>query len=232
MSNIEIKLKTQNSKLRTMYTRLVRWAFGRFYREFAWTYDIVAAAVSRGRWAAWGRAALPYLRGRTLELGCGTGALQPALAERLAGAPIGLDASAQMLDRTKRTLTQAGQPVSLVRALAQSLPFPPAAFDSIVATFPSEYIADPATLAEARRVLRPRGRLVIALAAAFEGDGLYERLVGLAYRLTLQRPPRAQPDVAPRSVVGERLAQAGFEVEERWGPAAGDRVHLIIATRP
>jgi ubiquinone/menaquinone biosynthesis C-methylase UbiE len=213
------------------YIRLVRWAFERFYREFAWTYDAVAAAVSRGRWAAWGRAALPYLYGSTLELGPGTGALQVVLAERMAGAAIGLDASAQMLARTKRRLTRAGQPVRLVRALAQSLPFPLAAFDSIVATFPSEYIADPATLAEARRVLRPHGRLVIVLAAAFAGDRLYERLIALAYRLTLQRPPRAEPDVAPRSAVGERLAQAGFTVEERWEPAAGDRVHLIVATR-
>src|SRR5262245_42042720 len=147
------------------YIRIVRWAFERFYREFAWTYDTIAAAVSRGRWAAWGRAAVPYLRGDTLELGCGTGALQLALAEQLAGTPVGLDASAQMLGRTRRRLTHAGQPVRLVRAHAQSLPFRPAAFDSIVATFPSEYIADPATLAEARRVLRPAGRFVIALAA-------------------------------------------------------------------
>jgi len=213
-----------------MYIRLVRWAFDRFYREFAWTYDSVAAAVSGGRWAAWGRAALPYLRGHVLELGCGTGALQLALAQHAAGRSIGLDASAQMLDITKRKLTRTGISVRLVRARAQVLPFPSAAFDSIVATFPSEYIADRAALAEARRVLRPAGRMVIVLAAAFASDGLYERLVALAYRLTLQRPPLAQPDVAPRSVVGERLSQAGFAVEERWEPAADGRVHLIIAT--
>src|SRR5262245_38583535 len=116
-----------------MYTRLVRWSFERFYREFAWTYDAVAAAVSRGRWAAWGRAALPYLHGHTLELGPGTGALQLALAKQAAGVSFGLDASAQMLVRTKRRLRHAGQPIRLVRALAQSLPFPLAAFDSIVA---------------------------------------------------------------------------------------------------
>jgi ubiquinone/menaquinone biosynthesis C-methylase UbiE len=213
------------------YIRLVRWAFERFYREFAWTYDAVAAAVSRGRWPAWGRAALPYLHGHTLELGCGTGALQLVLVQRAGGRSIGLDASAQMLDITKRKLARAGTPVHLVRAIAQSLPFPSAAFDSIVATFPSEYIADRAALAEAWRVLRPAGRVVIVLAAAFASDGLYERLVALAYRLTLQRPPRAEPDVAPRSVVGERLAQAGFAVEERWEPAGASRVHLIIATR-
>ncbi|NTV64514.1 MAG: hypothetical protein HGA65_13385, partial [Oscillochloris sp.] len=50
---------------------LVRWAFERLYREFAWTYDMVAVAVSGGLWRRWGLAALPYVRGRVLELGFG-----------------------------------------------------------------------------------------------------------------------------------------------------------------
>src|SRR5581483_7415360 len=95
---------THNSKLVTRaYTRAIRWCFARFYREFAWTYDAVAAAVSGGRWPDWGRAALPYLRGRVLELGCGTGNLQRALAQYPGvGWPIGLDASPQMLAITRR----------------------------------------------------------------------------------------------------------------------------------
>jgi ubiquinone/menaquinone biosynthesis C-methylase UbiE len=214
-----------------VYRSLVRWAFARFYREFARTYDAVAAAVSGGRWSAWGRAALPYTRGRVLELGCGTGDLQRALAEQPGRAPVGLDASAQMLGISARKLIRSGYPIQLARAVAQSLPFPHATFDSIVATFPSDYIIDRATLAEARRVLRPGGRLAIVLAAAFERDRLYERLIGLAYRLTLQRSPRAAPDRMPRSLAADRLADAGFAVDERWESSAGDRVHLVIATR-
>ena len=214
-----------------MYVWLVRWAFDRFYREFAWTYDAVAAAVSAGRWSAWGRAALPYLHGRVLELGCGTGALQRALAQRAATAPVGLDASAQMLNITSRKLVRAGRPRRLVRALAQAQPFPHAAFDAIVATFPSDYIIDRATLAEARRVLRPGGQLVVVLAAAFDRDGTYARLIDLAYRLTLQRSARGMPDDPPRSLAGERLAQAGFAVVEGWERIAGDRVHIVIGNR-
>jgi ubiquinone/menaquinone biosynthesis C-methylase UbiE len=214
-----------------MYTRFIRWAFRRFYREFAWTYDFVAAAVSGGRWRAWGLAALPHLHGRVLELGCGTGNMQLALTERMAAAPVGVDVSTQMLDITRRKFLRASRPIRLVRAVAQLLPFPRATFDSIVATFPTDYIADRATLAEVRRVLRPGGRLVIVLAAAFDHDGLYERIVGLAYRLTLQHSPRARPARSPRSAMSDRLTQAGFAAEERWEPVAGDYAHLVIGTR-
>ena len=222
---------TQYSKLKTRaYARLVRWAFARFYREFAWTYDTVAAAVSGGRWFAWGRAALPYLRGEVLELGCGTGQLQRALASQPGVArAIGVDASPQMLAITRNKLTRDDLPMRLVRAFAQALPFPAASFDTVVATFPSEYIVERATLAEVRRVLRPGGRLAIVLAASFAEDGAYQRAVDLLYRLTLQRSPRAAPAAEPSAAAG-RLAGQGFAVAERWEPAAGSQVHMIIAT--
>jgi ubiquinone/menaquinone biosynthesis C-methylase UbiE len=212
------------------YTKLVRWAFARFYREFAWAYDIVAAAVSGGRWFAWGRAALPELRGAVLELGVGTGHLQRELARRPEATHVyGLDASAQMLAITQRRLARNGNSMRLVRGFAQALPFPAASLDSIVATFPTEYIVDPATLAEARRVLRPRGRLVIVLTAVFADDGLYQRAVGLLYRATLQRSPSAPPAASPRSAAARRLAEHGFAVAERWQPTAGGQVHLVVA---
>jgi ubiquinone/menaquinone biosynthesis C-methylase UbiE len=214
------------------YIRLVRWAFARFYREFAWTYDTVAAAVSGGRWAAWGRACLPYLGGRVLELGCGTGNLQVALGRRPGEPPaFGLDASPQMLALSARKLARAGLAGRLTRAGAQALPFAPSAFDSIVATFPTDYIVDPATLAEIGRVLRPGGRLVVALAASFGRPSPYARAIGLIYRATLQRSPAAPPDPAPRSALDLALGQHGFAVDERWAPVGPDRVHLIICER-
>ena len=62
---------------RPLTTRLVLWAFERFYHEGAFTYDAVAWLVSRGYWSAWIRAVLPDVAAcPILELGCGTGYLQ------------------------------------------------------------------------------------------------------------------------------------------------------------
>jgi len=47
------------------------------------------------------------------------------------------------------------------------LPFAHQTFDSIVATFPTEFIYDPASLDEMNRVLRPSGTLVIIPGAYF-----------------------------------------------------------------
>lgn len=215
-----------------MYVRLIRWAFTRFYREFAWTYDTVAALVSAGQWRAWALAALPYARGSVLELGSGTGNLQRVLAGR-ADLPIalGLDASPQMIALARAKIERSGAVARLVRGDARALPFPSASFDTLIATFPSEYIAADATLNEARRVLRPGGRIVIILAAQFTGTGLYQSLVGLLYRITLQRSPRPTPASEPaRSLLGHMLAQAGFAVQERWEIVSGGRarIHLIF----
>jgi hypothetical protein len=58
--------------------------------------------------------------------------------------------------------------------------------DQIVATFPTEYIIDPATLAEIDRVLQPGGRLVVLLSATITGSKFQERGAALLFRVTGQ----------------------------------------------
>ncbi|MEI7772873.1 MAG: class I SAM-dependent methyltransferase, partial [Chloroflexales bacterium] len=124
--------------------RLIRWGFERLYRELAWSYDAVAAAVSGGLWQRWGLVVLPFLRGRVLEIGFGPGHLQLALAA--AGRPAcGVDSSPQMISIARRRLRRAGHPARLARGSAQQIPLASAAFDTVLATFPAEYIADPRT---------------------------------------------------------------------------------------
>ena len=68
--------------------------------------------------------------------------------------------SARLPDELETNIFQ----LPLSEGLAQQLPFQ-ACFDTVVATFPSEYIFDPCTIKEIYRVLVPGGKMVILLTA-------------------------------------------------------------------
>jgi ubiquinone/menaquinone biosynthesis C-methylase UbiE len=210
--------------LAMLYTRLLRWAFTRFYREFAWTYDLVAALVSRGLWSRWILAVVPQLQGqRVLELGSGTGYLQRALHQG-AIPSIGLDASAQMLRLARHKIERSGGSARLLRAYAQQLPFAADSFSDVVATFPAEYILDPATFAEAWRVLRPGGQILLIDSASFTQRDVYSAAIEAAYVATQQ--VRAE-DPRPRL-----LLAAGFEVVESWVEVGQSRVQILRGSKP
>ena len=209
--------------IRLLYSRFLRWAFTRFYREFAWTYDAVAAIVSRGLWQHWIVAVLPYLRGRyVLEIGSGTGYLQRALHRSKIQA-VGLDVSRQMLRLARRKVARDGAQAVLLQAVGQHLPFADGQFSDVVATFPSEYILEQATLGEVWRVLEPGGQLLLIDAAQFNRRDAYTAAVDVAYRATQQiRSEDARP----------RLLEAqGFAVETRWLPVRDSHVQLLVATK-
>lgn len=228
---MSIHHRANASRLAMLYAeyhrRFVRWAFARFYREFAWIYDDVAWLVSRGLWRRWTLAALPYLDGRVLELGCGTGFVQQALAARYADQVVGIDASPQMLALTQRRLWRTRLQGQLLRAIAQALPFRAGQFDTVLATFPSEYILDPATLREVQRVLTPTGRLVMVDGAQFTSDDWYARVVDLAYRLTLQRPVRNLPDDM-EAIYCSWLKKAGFPTTRSYCETVGPSRVLVL----
>ncbi len=143
---------------------LMRAFFKQLYTNLAWSYDAVAWLASAGQWRTWQRAGLQELpHGMTLELGFGTGNIMLELLQRRIPA-LGIDPSAQMARLAARRLRRAGLAAPpLCRARAQALPFPPATFQAILSTFPTEYILAPATIAEIGRVLAPGGRLVALL---------------------------------------------------------------------
>ena len=95
----------------------------------------------------------PVDRPLILDLGCGKGRFARHL-ERTGARVVGLDLSARML----------GEAVGLrrVRATARRLPFARATFDAVIAIETLEHVGDVASVAdEARRVLRPGGRLIV-----------------------------------------------------------------------
>ena len=150
----------------------------------------MAAAVSGGRWKDWVRSVLPLIEGKdVLELGIGTGTLQDALIA--AGyRTFGIDQSRHMLriakDKVRKTVQQ---PVMLARGLAQQIPLSNSSMDTIVATFPSEYIAYPETLKACRRVLRPMGKLIVLLGVQVGGGSIVSILLRRIYRVTGQTLP-------------------------------------------
>lgn len=116
--------------------------------------------------AQWGprvaEAAAIELGQRVLDVGCGTGVLARAAAERVGpqGFVVGLDPNAQMLAvaRRKRSVVE----WQLDRA--EALPFDDASFDAVVSQFALMFIESKSTaITEMLRVLRPRGRLVMAV---------------------------------------------------------------------
>jgi ubiquinone/menaquinone biosynthesis C-methylase UbiE len=172
----------------TLPRRFVQFGFRLLYHELAFAYDAVAWLVSLGQWQAWGRTALDRVRGpRVLEIGHGPGHLLIALARSGRLRPIGIDLSPQMGHLAQQNLRQAGVSVPQVQCRVQALPFRSGEFDSVVSTFPSDYIADVATLREVQRVTNERGRLIVVFGAQLMGREPSKLLIEWLYRLTGQR---------------------------------------------
>ncbi|WP_434056769.1 methyltransferase domain-containing protein [Amycolatopsis ponsaeliensis] len=98
---------------------------------------------------------------RILDAGCGSGPLFAALRDR--GAVVtGFDSSAGMVESARRKLGSGAE--LQVADLGEPLSYPDGAFDDVVAALVLHYLEDwAAPLAELRRVLRPGGRLIMAV---------------------------------------------------------------------
>lgn len=119
-----------------------------------WLYDLTMSLLERGRFGRWRAWLARGARGRTLDLGAGTGRDLPLY-------PPGVAAVAVEPDRGSLARARRRAPaVPLVRARAEALPFRDGAFDTVVCGLVLCSVDDPArALAEARRVLRPGGAL-------------------------------------------------------------------------
>lgn len=98
-------------------------------------------------------------RGLTVELGVGSG----LNLSHYSGATevLGVEPAPGMLRRAVERASHARIPVRLVRGSAECLPFEDGSADTVLATFVLCTIPDPlAALREARRVLKPGGRLL------------------------------------------------------------------------
>jgi len=119
---------------------------------------------------------------RVLDVACGTGVLARAAAERVGadGAVTGLDANEEMLAVARRKSAR----IEWKHGRAESLPFPDASFDRVVSQFGFMFFDDrSAALREMMRVLRPGGRLALAVCDALDHSPGYAVLAELLHRL-------------------------------------------------
>jgi len=142
---------------------------------------------------------------RVLDVACGTGVLARTVATRVgpSGAVLGLDANPDMLAVARRLDTR----IEWIDGLAEALPLPDACVDAVVSQFGLMFFDDRAqALREMRRVLRPGGRLAVAVCDAVERSPGYGALAALLH--TLFGEPVAAAFRAPFAIGDAQLLAA------------------------
>jgi len=126
-------------------------------RLFAGVYDRLMADTEEAGLSDHRHGILAEARGRTVELGAGTGL-------NLAHYPDGVEElilTEPFPPMAKQLRERAGDAATVIETPADALPIPDASIDTAVATLVLCTVDDvPATLAEVSRVLKPGGRLL------------------------------------------------------------------------
>jgi SAM-dependent methyltransferase len=118
---------------------------------------------------------------RVLDVGCGTGVLARTAADRVAAESqvTGLDRNAGMLAVARRLRPK----IDWRQGDATALPFADASYDVVMSQFALMYVPDRiAALREMVRVLRPGGRLAIAVWGPYERATSYVILTEITQR--------------------------------------------------
>lgn len=125
-------------------------------------YDRATAAAERRVLAdarAW---VAERVRGRTLEVGVGTGRNLELYGSRATHVTV-VDQSGKMLDAARQRAEGLGLSIEVVQADAAALPFPDASFDTVLSTFALCCVDDEvAVMKELARVVRPDGVVLLA----------------------------------------------------------------------
>ena len=143
---------------------------------------------------------------------------------------VGLDELKQMGRLAKQRLVKAGRrKFNLARGRGEMLPFAPDAFDTVVSTFPTEYIFDTNTLLEIHRVLRGGGLLVILPAAWIVGQRFLERSAAWLFKITGQAPDVSQAVISQR--IQPSFERAGFMTEFHTVETRSSVIMIVVARK-
>jgi SAM-dependent methyltransferase len=119
---------------------------------------------------------------RVLDVACGTGVLSLVAADLVKpdGTVVGLDLNPGMLDVARRKAPR----IDWREASVEAIPFEDAAFDAVVSQFGLMFVEDKArAIREMVRVLRPAGKLAVAVWDSLENVTGYAGFTGLLSRL-------------------------------------------------
>lgn len=218
------------------WDNLVRLGFTLLYNQFAFSYDAVSWLVSLGLWQEWQRAAISYLQGpKVLEIAHGPGHM--LIAMKQAGYEVtGTDLSSHMLQLAQNRV---GPHFPIVRSMVQKLPFQENTFDSVVSTFPSDFILEQSSLKSVNHVIKPGGRFIIVPFAQLKGTNPYTQFIKWLYVITSHRSQPITENERKNSLELARTTQiksifhsAGFKLKIKKVVVKNSEVTLFLAQKP
>lgn len=170
---------------------------------------------------------------RLVDLGCGTGVILRALAdrERRPRTAVGVDRSAGMLARVGPL--PAGW--HTIEADARSVPLPGASADVVTCSYLLHLLGPrdrAAVLAEARRLLAPGdGSRLVVVSVWPDARTPGGRLLHAAFGAAARRYPSRLGGLAPHDPTGD-LRQAGFVVTDRAALPRRGYPSIVLRARP
>ena len=172
---------------------------------------------------------------RVLDVACGTGILARAAARVVGsdGSVVGVDINEGMLAVARATSSD----IAWQAGAAEALPFVSASFDRVVSQFGLMFFQDPLqALSEMRRVLRPGGKISVAVWASLEDTPGYAAVADILKELfgaDVAKSIEAPYSLGDREVLSALFARAGMEevlIETMAGKARFPSVETWIYT--
>lgn len=185
--------------------------------QIPWIYDLYMGMVDRFGFGRWRRWVVSGAKGRTLEVGCGTGRNLPLYASPVT--VVGLELDLLLL----RSARSKADHALLVVGSAEALPFKESSFDTVVSSLVFCSVGDPERgLLEVGRVLRPDGELRILEHVRSE-----VRAVSMLQKAAQPAWTLITGGCHPNRDTEGALCRAGFEIDPERRRARGTMRSLV-----